>query len=49
MSNRIECEIGAITYTTENSLTLVQLMENLEEAIKKIGAKKVNEILSAVS
>lgn len=49
MAYRIDCEIGAITYNTEDSLTLVQLMENLEEAIKKHGAKKVSEMLSSMS
>lgn len=44
----IDCGIGTINYTTENSLDIVTLMENLDAAIQKHGVKKVSEFIIIV-
>lgn len=49
MNQVIECGIGTITYTTQNSLLLVQLMENLKAAIKNKTPKEVNEMLESLT
>jgi len=48
-NDKIDCGIGDIEFITPDNLQLIDLMENLNGAIQKIGSKKVNELLSAVS
>lgn len=46
--NNIDCGIGEINYEKPTNLVLIDVMENLETAIKKTTPKKVNEVLSAI-
>lgn len=46
--NEIDCGIGNINYEKPGNLVLIDIMENLETAIKKTTPKKVNEVLSAI-
>lgn len=46
--NNIDCGIGDIKYEKPGNLVLIDVMENLETAIKKTTPKKVNEVLSAI-
>lgn len=43
----IDCGIGEIIWEADN-LVLIDVMENLEAAIKKTTPRKVNEVLSAI-
>ncbi len=45
--NTIDGGIGEITWTADN-LALIDVMENLEAAIKKTTPRKVNEVLSNI-
>lgn len=47
--NTIECGIDVIKYETPGNLVLQDIMENLENSIKKHTPKKVSEILAALN
>ena len=45
----ISCGIGEINYEMPNNLLLQELIENLDSAIQKYGAKRVSETLASIS